>query len=173
MIIGIGTKNPAKVHAVIDTLIREPYEFISVDAPSGVASQPFSEEETMEGAMNRAKHTLSVTNANIAFGLEGGVVQTSAGLMLCNWGALVSDTDQIFVASGAKIPLPVDVEKDLKLGHELGDVMARLTENRDIRKKEGAIGIFTAERLTRKAMFSHIVQILYGQYEYACQHFKH
>ncbi|WP_413378989.1 DUF84 family protein [Alkalihalobacillus sp. 1P02AB] len=173
MKIAIGTKNPAKVHAVQEVFLKMKATVESVDAPSGVSSQPFSDEETVEGAVNRAKAALEVTNADLAFGLEGGVTETSGGLMLCNWGALVTPHEQIWLASGAKIALPFDVASELRKGKELGEVMAFLTDDHDIRKKEGAIGVFTAGRVTRKAMFLHIVELLYGQYEHQLKLWKH
>ncbi|MDV2686403.1 DUF84 family protein [Alkalihalophilus lindianensis] len=169
----IGTKNRAKIHAVMETLVREPFEFISVEAPSGVSAQPFSDEETMKGAINRAKYALTITDAKLAIGLEGGVSDTSTGLMLCNWGAMTSHSGQVWVASGAKIPLPLEVQAKLRDGQELGTIMGEMMKDHRIRHKEGAIGVLTSGRLTRKSMFSHIVQMLYGQYEYNYQPFSH
>ncbi|WP_088103863.1 DUF84 family protein [Halalkalibacter urbisdiaboli] len=170
----VGTKNPAKVHAVQEAFIREPFTVISMDVPSEVSAQPFSDEETMQGAINRAKASIEmIPDAILGLGLEGGVTETSLGLMLCNWGALVHRSGQIWVASGAKLPLPTEIAKALQHGEELGDVMARLTTDKDIRKKEGAVGVLTGGRMTRKNMFSHIVQLLYGQYQFEYKEFKH
>ncbi|WEG16275.1 DUF84 family protein [Alkalihalophilus pseudofirmus] len=173
MKLAIGTKNPAKVHAVMDTLIREPLEFISIDAPSGVSAQPFSEEETLEGAINRAKFALSEAGSKIAVGLEGGVCETPNGIMLCNWGALTDHLGGVWIASGAKIPLPSNVERKLKEGYELGVIMSELMQDPHIRHKEGAVGVFTSGMLTRKEMFSHIVRLLYGQYQFDRPSYSH
>ncbi|KMK77801.1 DUF84 family protein [Alkalihalobacillus pseudalcaliphilus] len=173
MKIAVGTKNPAKVHAVQELFLKMNAGVQSVEVPSGVSSQPFSDEETVEGAVNRAKAALQITESDLGFGLEGGVTETTGGLMLCNWGALVNKQGQVWLASGAKILLPFDVARSLREGRELGDIMAELTADHDIRKKEGAIGVFTAGRITRKQMFLHIVEMLYGQYEYNQQEWKH
>ncbi|WP_370621812.1 DUF84 family protein [Bacillus sp. JCM 19034] len=78
MIVAIGSKNPAKVHAVQTTLIHERLQFVTVSAESNVSSQPFSDEETILGARNRALNSFKKLNSlNLAFGLEGGVVETS------------------------------------------------------------------------------------------------
>ncbi|MFC0562017.1 DUF84 family protein [Halalkalibacter alkalisediminis] len=164
MIVAIGTKNPAKVHAVQDTLIRERLTFVPVKIDSGVADQPFSDEETLAGAKNRAEGALVITNATLAFGLEGGVQETKSGLMLCNWGVLAHQDGGKWYAGGAKLPLPDLVVKRLYAGEELADIMASLTGQADIRKKEGAMGIYTAGWVTRKALFSHLVKLLYGQF---------
>lgn len=161
----IGTKNPAKVHAVQDSLIREGLTFVTVDVDSGVSPQPFSDEETILGAKNRALAALTKTNSTLAIGLEGGVHETGNGLMLCNWGVLVHEHGQQWIAGGARIPLPDEVSKLLYEGQELGPIMAQYTGQNDVRKKQGAIGVFSYGYVSRKDMFSHVVRLLYGQYK--------
>ena len=39
---------------------------------SGVSPQPFSDEETIQGAINRARAAVKETGADIGIGLEGG-----------------------------------------------------------------------------------------------------
>ncbi|MCM3714982.1 DUF84 family protein [Halalkalibacter oceani] len=173
MKVAVGTKNPAKVHAVKDTLIRETIHIASVDVPSNVASQPFSDEETMTGALNRAKAAAEQTGAVLGFGLEGGVVRTVAGLMLCNWGALYHEDGRHWIAGGARLPLPDEVAKRLEQGEELGIIMSSITGDEAVRKKEGAIGIYTSGLVSRKEMFSQIVKLLYGQYLASTTQLKH
>lgn len=165
MIVAIGSKNPAKVHAVQATLIREKLQFVTVHAESQVASQPFSDEETILGARNRALDGLKkADSAKMAFGLEGGVIETTMGLMLCNWGALIHEDGREWVAGGARIPLPETIAQELRSRKELGDVMAEYVGDPEVRRKQGAIGVFSHGLVDRKEMFSHIVKLLYGQY---------
>lgn len=173
MKVAVGTKNPAKVHAVQDTLIRERVTIVSIKVESNVSDQPFSDEETMTGALNRAKAALKETGATLGFGLEGGVVETEAGLMICNWGALCHADGREWVAGGARFPLPVHVAERLQSGEELGDVMASLTGDEETRKKEGAVGVYTAGWVSRKEMFAHLVKLLYGQYLTSFEQIKH
>ncbi|MCK0471278.1 DUF84 family protein [Halalkalibacter sp. APA_J-10(15)] len=165
MIVAIGSKNPAKVHAVQATLIQEEIRFIPIAAKSSVDSQPFSDEETILGARNRAKDALlQLSTSTMAFGLEGGVIETRFGLMLCNWGVLLHQDGREWIAGGARIPLPEDISNQLRTGQELGNVMAEYVGDREVRKKQGAIGVFSHGFVDRKEMFSHIVKLLYGQY---------
>ncbi|MDQ0208165.1 DUF84 family protein [Alkalicoccobacillus murimartini] len=164
-VLAIGTKNPAKVHAVQEPLIRELFEFITVDAPSGVSCQPFSDEETRQGAINRAKAALMEANADLGIGLEGGVSETDSGsLLLCNWGALVDSKGRVWEASGLRIPVPADVSVALSRGQELGTIMDEHKNEEGTNTREGAVGLFTANWVSRKDMFSQIVKALYGQY---------
>ncbi len=52
----VGSKNKTKVGAV--EKVWKDATITSLSVPSGVAAQPFSDEETMQGAINRAKRAL-------------------------------------------------------------------------------------------------------------------
>lgn len=164
MHIVVGTKNPAKIAAVSAVFENATVEGKQTD--SHVSAQPFSDLETMQGAINRAIQCSDAKSGIIGIGLEGGVMQLDDKLYLCNWGALAVSDAEIYTAGGDRIVLPDEVAKQLKPGVELGDVMERFAHKNDVRKKEGAIGIFTNERVSRKDMFTHIVSLLYGQLEF-------
>lgn len=158
----IGSKNPTKIKAVENIFLNT--EIISLDVPSQVSVQPFSDEETMNGAINRAKQCASYDAVGI--GLEGGVMHIDDKLYLCNWGALATSEGKVYVASGARIPLPNEIDVQLKAGFELGDLMDIYSEKQGVRNKEGAVGIFTKEFVTRHEMFAHVVKLLRGQWEF-------
>ncbi|MRH42814.1 DUF84 family protein [Aquibacillus halophilus] len=160
----IGSKNPTKIKAV--TNVFPNFEVSEVDVSSKVSLQPFSDEETLEGAVNRAKECASFAKGAIGIGLEGGVMELETGMFLCNWGALVDENGELFVASGARIPLPTEVTERLEKGVELGEVMEEYTMMKDVRKKEGAVGIFTNQLVSREEMFTHVLKLLKGQYEF-------
>ncbi|RHW40785.1 DUF84 family protein [Neobacillus notoginsengisoli] len=163
----IGSKNPAKVSAVKNAFqTDDSIEFIAMDIPSGVSAQPFSDEETIEGAINRAHAALEEGNGEIGIGLEGGVNATKHGLFLCNWGALVQEGFPPIIAGGARIPLPDEIAGKLLAGRELGPVMDDYTKKKDIRENEGAVGVFTNGQISRTEMFTHVTKLLAGQYEY-------
>ncbi|MGE7604627.1 DUF84 family protein [Peribacillus sp. NPDC097675] len=168
MKIAVGSTNPAKVQAVME--IFKEADVISVQVESEVSDQPFSDEETLNGAVNRARNCLIERDADIGIGLEGGVVKMERGLFVCNWGAMVTKDGDIFIAGGARIPLPERIAKRLENGEELGPVMDDFTKRANIRKKEGAIGIFTNERITRATMFGNIMEMIVGQWEYKKNH---
>lgn len=162
----IGSKNPAKIKAVQDVFQKYGAEYMTLDIPSGVNNQPFSDEETIKGAINRAYRALEAGNGDIGIGLEGGVQDTEFGLFLCNWGALAEKGKPPIIAGGARILLPDAVAAKLAAGEELGPVMDVFTNKNDIRKKEGAIGVFTDGEISRSDMFSHVMKLLIGQFEY-------
>ena len=160
----IGSLNQTKVGAV--TVVFKDQDVITIDAPSAVSNQPFSDEETQLGAINRARFAKAQTKASIGIGLEGGVMFIGQTLYLTNWGALIDETGTVFVASGARFPLPEIIKEGLLSGEELADVMDRYTGAYGIRHNEGAVGIFTCELLTRQGMFEHVLIQLKGQKAY-------
>ncbi|HZG71366.1 MAG TPA: DUF84 family protein [Chondromyces sp.] len=168
MLAAIGSKNKAKASAVQRGFKEAEIEaeFIFVQADSGVSEQPFSDEETVQGAVNRAEGALGTGEAQIGIGLEGGVVETPAGLFLCNWGALAETGKPTLVAGGARILLPEAVAFRLRNGEELGPVMDEYCQRENIRSKEGAIGVFTNGLVTREEMFLHVTKLLLGQWQY-------
>lgn len=162
----IGSKNPAKITAVKNAFQNEDCEFISFDIPSGVKEQPFSDEETIQGAINRAVGVLELRRGDIGIGLEGGVQETKQGLLICNWGALASTKGEPIIAGGARFILPEAVAMRLRAGEELGPVMDDYAKQKNVRKHEGAVGIFTNGLVNRVDMFTHLMQLLVGQYTY-------
>lgn len=162
----IGSKNPAKINAVRAVFSSEHHEIVSADVASGVNEQPFSDEETITGAVNRAKAAQIIGEGEIGIGLEGGVQESRQGLLLCNWGALASREFAPIIAGGARLLLPDEIANRLRAGEELGPVMDEYAKKQNVRKTEGAVGIFTNGKINRAAMFTHIIEMLVGQYEY-------
>lgn len=164
MKITIGSTNPAKIGAV--QYVFSDREIKSINVPSNVSAQPFSDAETREGAINRAKQCITTQPGTIGIGLEGGVMYIENDLFLCNWGALITPEEQMFTAGGARIMLPAEIEEQITKGTELGDLMDDYAKKKDVRNKDGAIGIFTNSLVSRKEMFVHIIKLLKGQLEY-------
>ncbi|WP_062354905.1 DUF84 family protein [Bacillus kwashiorkori] len=163
MRIAVGTTNPAKLQA-IKNVFSEQYTTITYGkVPSNVREQPFSDEETIQGAINRAKNALDQLSGDIGIGLEGGVTETPFGLFLCNWGAIFVPDAPPIIAGGARIPLPEKISDRLRHGEELGPIMDDFCHRENIRSHEGAVGIFTNGIIKRDQMFTHVVQLLKGQ----------
>lgn len=171
MKIAIGTKNQAKVQAVeiVCASYLETFNIFPLSVPSNVSAQPIGDEETLLGAMNRASLALNESQADLSFGLEGGVKELNGQLFVCNWGVLHTKDGQQFIAGGAQIPLPEEVAAAIRKGQELGPVMDAYTKQVGIRHKEGAVGVFTKGLINRGDMFEHIVKLLIGQYFYSNQ----
>lgn len=165
MKIAVGTENKAKVGAV-QAIVSHYFpdaQLENLEVASDVSVQPFSNEETRRGAINRARNTLLKTNADLAFGLEGGVDEIDGVMYCCNWGAVAMKDGTVISSSGAQFALPEEIAQELRIGKELGPVMDVYTNSENIRHHQGAIGIFTNDLIDRKQMFEHIVILLVGQ----------
>ncbi len=166
----IGSLNQVKVKAVADQLEPLGITVISKDVASQVSNQPFSDAETVLGATNRAKSAQAF--APIGIGLEAGVEMLNGVMFLVNWGVLIDEDHHIYYAGGTRLPLPKELALPLESGLELGDVIDAYAKRQNVRSKEGAIGILTADWCSRQVNFEHIVSLLWGQYVYRHQSLK-
>jgi len=166
MKIVVGSLNPVKIQAVTEAFetVNSSVSGLSVD--SKVRDQPLSHEETRQGAINRARACVQQTEADLGFGLEGGVFISEGLLYLCSWGALVDKEDTVCVVSGPTFRLPSVFKKPLLEGAELNEIMHEIFGIRELGSKEGAIGFFTKGVTNRKEVFKQMAQILWGQYQY-------
>ncbi|MFC7686780.1 DUF84 family protein [Ureibacillus sp. GCM10028918] len=166
MLVAIGTKNKAKTAAIQNILncYFDEIKYIQADVSSNVSEQPFSNAETRQGAINRARNTLEAKKADLNFGLEGGVQEIGDEMYCTNWGAVALNDGTVISAAGAQFLLPEEIAKELRAGKELGPVMDVYTKQQDTRSGSGAVGIFTAGLVDRTEMFEHIVKLLIGQY---------
>jgi inosine/xanthosine triphosphatase len=163
--IAIGSTNPVKIQAVKNVLDASS-EIIPCSVQSHVRPQPLSDEETLQGAINRAKNCLEQTESNLAIGLEAGVVLLQNQVYLCHWGAIVDRKQNVYFTNGPLILLPLEYRKALWEGKNLEDIMHQSTGIQCLGAKEGAIGIFTENRLNREQVLTQMVKALIGQYQY-------
>lgn len=156
----LGTLNKAKVAAVKEVL--SDYEVVSMKVDSGVNKQPLNDEETINGALNRAKN---LPLDGLRIGLEAGVQELNGILFLTNFGVLIDEENNVYYAGGTRIPLPKYMKNEILINKkELSEVMEEYTKVIDGRNHEGAISFLTDSLVKRKDIFTHITLLLYGQY---------
>ncbi|UFJ41605.1 DUF84 family protein [Brevibacillus humidisoli] len=158
MKIALGTTNQAKRKAVVLATDTEP---VCLSVPSGVADQPLSEEETIQGAINRAKHALDrMPDADVGLGLEGGL--TFDARFTQQWYLFsvcaAWDGERLCLGKGLYFPIPNWVgERVSRENIELGTIIDELGETEGSNQKEGAYGMFTGGRITRAEVFCQAV----------------
>jgi inosine/xanthosine triphosphatase len=155
MRIATGSTNPVKCNAVRAVMgpLHPDAEFVGVEVPSDVPSQPWGNSETRRGAVNRARAALGATGADLAVGLEGGVQETEFGLMTCAWCAIVDRTGRVGIGGNSCILLPPAVAEHVRRGGELGQAMDALIHTANTRHQNGAIGILTNDLETRQSAY--------------------
>lgn len=156
MKIALGSKNPAKIAAVQAVFERvwSNAKVVGVGVRSGVSDMPMSDRECLAGARNRAKAAQEVSQADFGVGLEGGVDETPAGLMLVGWVVIVDSSGREGVSSTARLPLPDHIANRVRAGEELGPVMDDLLGETKSNHRGGAIGSLTAGLIPRSHTFA-------------------
>ena len=151
MKVNVGTHNPLKVRATRNVLERI-YTRIDVggiEVDSGVGDQPIGLDETIQGAVNRARNAFM--DVDLSVGIESGLLETPhsiTGYLDLQWCAIY-DGDKITlgVSSGFEYP-PAVVEEVLK-GREVGEVMDQVTGVEKLGQKTGAVSYLSRGLLDR------------------------
>jgi inosine/xanthosine triphosphatase len=133
-------------------------EVEGVSVPSGVSDQPFGDEETIRGALARARAACAELGADIGIGIEGGVVERADGSMYtCAWAAIVDASGKQGVGGSLAMPLPREVAEMIRGGLELGHAMDRLVAEHNTKQGKGAVGILTAGLVDRQRAYEVLV----------------
>ncbi|MHB1296967.1 MAG: inosine/xanthosine triphosphatase [Gemmatimonadaceae bacterium] len=160
-LVAVGSANPVKLAAVRAVLgSAAPAAAVEARAvPSGVADQPFGDEETIRGARTRAVAARDALDADLGIGLEGGVVDApSFGGMRTNaWCVVVHRDGREGVGGSLSMPLPDAVASMVRDGVELGHAMDRLVSASGTKHGKGAVGILTDGRIDRRAAYEVLV----------------
>lgn len=159
MKISVGSKNPVKIAAVENAVkkIWPNAKVIGIEINSGVNNQPVSNEEAIQGAINRAKLSLQQTGADIGMGLEGCVYDSKFGMFLSGWVAAINKNGEIGIGGGGGLLLPEKVASEVRNGKELGLVMDRFIGGHNTKQKQGAVGILTNNLIPRTDAFEKSV----------------
>lgn len=148
-----ATINPAKINAISqafsDIFGEGSCHTEGVEVDSGVALQPLTDAETRTGARQRVMNARRVRpEADFWVAIEAGIEGDSAFAWM-----VVENRVQRGESRSASFTLPAIVMQGIHQGRELGDEMAKLTGIDNIRQKGGAIGAFTAGKLTRTSVY--------------------
>jgi len=156
--IAVGSKNPVKVQAtknILEKIFSEQnidgnIEIIPKNVDSEVSDQPVGMEQTIEGAVNRAKNAFS-EDVTLSVGIESGLMetpQTITGFIDLQWCA-VHDGEKTTLGVSAGFEYPPHVIKEVLQGREVGHVMDQLTGIDELGKKTGAVSYLSNGLLDR------------------------
>jgi len=160
-LVAVGSQNPVKVRAVARVLraVWPEAEIREVAVAPGVPGQPWGEAETIAGARRRAVAARAALDADLGFGLEGGVVEIpeAGGLFLNGWAAVATRSGQVYFGAGGRAPLPPALVEALRQGEELGPAMDRLSGRENVKQTTGSVGVLTRGLVDREAQFAMAV----------------
>ncbi len=171
MTIFIGSTNPVKVNAV-SVAASETWPEVRIEAfevVSGIPDQPIGDEETRQGAINRARAVLLAgqrqfkpTGDYLGVGLEGGVVKLDGEYWSTVWAAVLDPAGYLTESNGARFKVPSLVAKQIEKGGEMGPIMAKLIKEADVRRKQGMIGVITQGFIDRTEEYTGIIKMALG-----------
>lgn len=157
MRVTIGSKNQVKIEALKELLsdyeMFKGAEIVPVDVSTEVDEQPKSVEETLKGAMNRAKNAFQ--SASYSFGIESGLMSipfTKTGYMDFT-ACAIYDGKEFHIGLSSAFEYPKEITRlILKKGATVSDAANKIgmTTNPKIGSHEGVIGILTKGRHPRK-----------------------
>jgi inosine/xanthosine triphosphatase len=155
----VASGNPVKSRSVERGYARvfpdHSIELMTVSVESGVADQPMSAAEALEGATNRAVAARAAApDADYWFGIEGGIEDTDEGMAAFAW-VVAASVDRIGRGRTATFFLPDEVARLVREGMELGDADDVVFGRSNSKQKDGAIGLLTGNVIDRTALYEH------------------
>lgn len=158
----VGSTNPVKVTAVTRALARmfpeARWEVVGVAVPSGVAAQPMSDAETLQGAQARAEGARQVhPEADLWVGIEGGVEPQGEDLLSFAWVVVLSREGRRGRARSGTFLLPPAVARLVRQGYELGKADDLVFGQTNSKQRMGAVGLLSGGVIDRTALYEHAV----------------
>jgi len=156
-LIAIASHNPVKLAAArqgFETAFPEQeFIFVPVSTSSGVSEQPFSDQETLSGAEERARQAgLALPDADYWVGIEGGVEEHPCGMAAFAW-VVVRGAAQSGRGRSAAFFLPEAVASLVRQGIELGTADDMIFGRSNSKQANGAIGLLTGDVIDRAALY--------------------
>ena len=173
----VGSKNPVKIESVKQGFAAmfpssQQFNVVGVDAASEVSDQPMSDNETLQGARNRAKHASNMMkDADYFVGVEGGCAKVGTELSVFAWIVVQHRDKRCGKARTATFFLPQEVTELIEQGKELGEAGERFDASvlsrfptylakddivfrRDNSKQSnGSVGLLTNDAITRTTYY--------------------
>lgn len=153
--VAVGSTNPSKITAVRSVVQRiwTGAEVVGAEVDSGVSINPMSDEEAILGATNRARRARQQRSADIGIGLEGYTVDMAQGMFVAAWVVAVGGDENaqetVGYGSSGRLYLPEAVAREVRTGQELGPLVDRMSNQRNTKHHQGAVGILTRGLLPR------------------------
>ncbi len=157
----VASLNPVKAAAALNGFSRmfpdEAFQIDTVSVPSGVSDQPRTDRETLQGAINRARHAREdQPDAHFWVGVEGGIDYLDGQMMAFAWIEILSSEGE-GRARTAIFRLPQAVQDLVESGLELGDADDHVFERENSKQRSGAVGLLTGNVISRTALYEQAV----------------
>ncbi|WP_258101902.1 inosine/xanthosine triphosphatase [Marinoscillum pacificum] len=157
----VASKNPVKINCTKEgfekIFTESTFVFEGVSVPSDVSDQPMTDEETLQGAINRARNARQHSpDADFWVGIEGGIDELEDGMIAFAWVAVLSN-DQLGKSRTSTFYLPPKVVQLIHEGIELGYANDQVFGEKNSKHKGGAVGSLTGGVLGRTEYYVQAV----------------
>lgn len=167
--VAVGSINPVKIKAACQAVSSslnisiENIICLGFNVLSEVPNQPFGDEQTKLGALNRAKHAFysfkrkEGSNPNYAVGMEGGVSVLEEENLECFAWIVIVNGSNVGSARTASFSLPSSIGSLVLNGMELGDADDKIFATRNSKQGDGTVGHLTHNIINRLKYYEHAV----------------
>jgi inosine/xanthosine triphosphatase len=160
-VVAIGSKNPAKTQGARTAFLRffPGAEFVEVDTASSVRSQPLSLDETVQGALERARIALRQSGeAEFGVGVEAGLVAIEDEYLNLQVAAITDRKGRSTLGSSSGFMVPGLVVRQMQIGGlELDRFTRGLTGAEKVREEDGVVFHLTKGAVSRLDMTEQCV----------------
>jgi non-canonical (house-cleaning) NTP pyrophosphatase len=154
----VGSLNKKKIDGMREALEKylraEEFQLDAVETDSNVSEMPLSDEETLQGATNRANSSLRANAGNdVGVGIEGGVCEMNGIAFLTIWVVLASKQGKHYIASSQRVQLPrayMQTMRDERV--TLHDLLTRDSPQYSCQASHLSRGVLNREKITCDAL---------------------
>lgn len=163
----LTSTNNAKIEATKKTaekLFGE-VEMVTLKVETGVSNTPLTDEEGIEGALNRIKEAKRIDgSADLYVGLEGILVQNKYGFFICGWAVVESKDNKRAYGCSGKVELPPFIASHIESFKELSDEVKKRYPSGLVEEMAmlGSNGIITNRSYTRVDEFEDALMCAFG-----------
>ena len=153
MLVIVASTNPVKTEAAKGAFERmfgtTEILFDTAIVPSGVADQPRTDQETLQGARNRAMAARELRpNAEYWVGIEGGIDIQEHEVTAFAWAVVLSPSQE-GKSRTSTFNLPPTICRLIEQGKTLSEADDIVFARQHSGTTDGAIGLFTGGAITR------------------------
>jgi inosine/xanthosine triphosphatase len=152
-VFAVGTTNEAKIRAVERALsllqqkTKDPrFQQITVKGvhcSSQVSAQPLDTQETLQGAINRAKQAQILVNAEFGIGIESGLECIQDRWFECGWICVQDRQGNVGFGSSNRYEIREALMERIRQGKELSTAIEELTGLEHVKTTLGMSGVIT------------------------------
>ncbi len=157
----VASKNPVKINATREgfkqVFPNNSFVVLGNAIPSGVSNQPLSDEETLQGAINRTTRARKKEpSADFWVGIEGGSQRLKKGMETFAW-IVIQSSKKTGKARTSSFFLPKKIITLLDKGKELGDADDIVFHDVNSKQKNGVVGNLTNNVIDRTTYYVQAV----------------